>query len=156
MEHTRRKSAEEIQKLIVQSTGDIFADRELREDLNVTIRIACDFYDFLSKAGDLPDVAEADYIVGTIRSGIDHFFSLAHLSNTVDSLDLQKGFELDAPRQFSEMKSSYSSVFHELVRDDLSAPRRLGFLLALVRLMMLFMAIQFPEGARNGPSTARR
>ncbi|MGA2851804.1 MAG: hypothetical protein ABSE46_22605, partial [Terracidiphilus sp.] len=49
-----------------------------REDLHLTIRIAKDFYDFLVKYGESPDVDQIDYMAGTIRSGVDEFYSLAY------------------------------------------------------------------------------
>ena len=56
-----------------------------QEDLRVTVRIAADFYDFLAKSGDEPPAKEVGYMMDTIRSGMDGFFSLAYICRVINT-----------------------------------------------------------------------
>ncbi len=52
------------------------------------IRIAGDFYDFLAKSHGEPRAREVAYVLDTIRSGMDEFFSLAYICRNGTSQSL--------------------------------------------------------------------
>ena len=67
----------QIEAVILRQSEDFFADPKDLAVLRVTIRIACEFFDFLERTDDPPEESEAEYMAGTIRSGMDFFFTLA-------------------------------------------------------------------------------
>jgi hypothetical protein len=60
-------------------------------------------------------VDEAEYMAGTIRSGLNWFFSMAQTGGSLIGLKLQSGFGAKLPGTFLELKSSYDSVFHKVL-----------------------------------------
>jgi hypothetical protein len=87
---------------------------------------------------------EAEYMAGTIRSGLDWFFSMARTGRILTGLELQRGFGPKLPGTFSEMKYYYNSVFHEVL-ESIHSAKAVGLLLSLVQMMLLFTAIYFPS-----------
>ena len=81
-----------------------------REAIQITVRIACEFYLFLQQSNDGAEAREAEYIAGTIRSGLDWFFSMAQTGRMLTGLELKTGFGPKLPSTFSELKESYESV----------------------------------------------
>jgi hypothetical protein len=130
--------------IIVRDSEGYFDDPKEREDLQITVRIACEFFVFLQQSNDVPEFGEADYMAGTIRSGLDWFFSMAQTGGGLTGLKLQSGFGPRLPSTFSELKASYDSVFHEILESTHSA-KAIGLLLSLVQMMFLFMTIYFPS-----------
>lgn len=60
--------------VILRDSEGYFDDPKENEDLQITVRIACEFVVFLKQSSDIPDLSEAEYMAGTIRSGLDWFF----------------------------------------------------------------------------------
>jgi hypothetical protein len=129
--------------VIVRDADGFFDDPKESEDLQTTIRIACEFYLFLQQSKDLPDPHEADYMAGTIRSGMDWFFSMAQTGRILTGLNLRAGFDSTLPRTFSELKASYHTIFQQVMEATPSI-KATGLLLSLVRMMFLFMTVYFP------------
>jgi hypothetical protein len=74
-----------IEDRIVAGSEGFFDEPDIRKDLHVTIRIAGDFYGFLSKSHDEPSAREIAYMLDTIRSGMDEFFSLAYICRVIQT-----------------------------------------------------------------------
>lgn len=130
--------------IILRDSEGFFDDAKEREDLQITVRIACEFFEFLQQSNDVPDLDEAEYMAGTIRSGLDWFFSMAQTGVILKGLRLQSGFDAKLPSTFSELKASYDFVFHQVLESTHSV-KAIGLLLSLVRMMFLFMTGYFPS-----------
>ena len=83
-------------------------------------------------------------MAGTIRSGLDWFFSMAQTGRILTGLELQSGFGPKLPSTFSELKASYDSVLRQVLESPHSA-KAIGLLLSLVQMMFLFMTVYFPS-----------
>jgi len=130
--------------IIVRDSEGFFDDPKESEDLQITVRIACEFFVFLQQSNDVPELDDAEYMAGTIRSGMDWFFSMAQTGRILTGLKLQRGFGRKLPSTFSELKASYDSVFHQVLESTHSI-KALGLLLSLVQMMFLFMTVYFPS-----------
>jgi hypothetical protein len=134
---------EQMTAIIVRDSEGFFDDPNPREDLQITVRIACEFFVFLQQSNDVPELEEAKYIAGTIRSGMDWFFSMAQTGRILTGLKLQYGFGPKLPSTFSDLKASYDSTFQQVL-DSTHSIKAIG-LLSLVQMMFLFMAVYFPS-----------
>jgi hypothetical protein len=130
--------------IIVRDYEGYFDDPSEREALQITARIACEFFMFLQQSNDMPELREAEYMAGTIRSGLDWFFAMERTGGSLTGLELQRGFGPKLPDTFSELKASYDSVFHQVFESTHSA-KAIGMLLSLVQMMFLFMTAYFPS-----------
>ena len=130
--------------IIVRDSEGFFDDPKESEDLQITVRIVCEFLVFLRQSDDAPEFGEAEYMTGTIRAGMDWFFSMAQAGSVLTGLELQHGFGPNLPRSFSELKASYESVFHQVLESTHSI-KALGLLLSLIQMMFLFMTVYFPS-----------
>jgi hypothetical protein len=63
--------------IIVWDSEGVFDDPKESEYLQITVRIACEFFVFSQQSNGVPEFGEADYMAGTIRSGLDWFLSMA-------------------------------------------------------------------------------
>jgi hypothetical protein len=134
----------QITAIILRDSEGFFDDPKESEDLQITVRIACEFFVFLQRSTDVPESGEAEYMAGTIRSGLDWFFSMAQTGNVLAGLKLQHGFGPNLPRTFAELKVSYEGVFHQVLESTHSI-KALGLLLSLIQMMFLFMTVYFPS-----------
>jgi hypothetical protein len=130
--------------IILRDSEGFFDDPKESEDLQITVRIACEFFVFLQQSNDVPELGEAEYMGGTIRSGLDWFFFMAQTGGSLAGLKLQTGFGPKLPSTFSELKASYESVFHQVLESTHSI-KAIGLLLSLVQMMFLFMTVYFPS-----------
>ena len=156
LQNTHMNSVQVIEQLIASSSEGFFDEPSIREDLHVSLRITSEFHDFLMKHVTDPGAEEIGYMMGTIRSGIDHFFSLAYLCNTIQSSNNEWNIEEPAPFSFAEIRSrslqSYDSLVSPQARDTIE---RLAQLLALIHLELLFVARYFPNALlRDVPSVS--
>jgi hypothetical protein len=133
-----------VTAIILRDSEGLFDDAKESESLQVTARIACEFFLFLQQSNDVPQWSDADYMAGTIRSGMDWFFSVAQTGRILTGLELQTGFGPKLPATFPQLKASYDSVFHQLLESTHSI-KAIGLLLSLVQLMLLFLAVYFPS-----------
>ena len=133
-----------IKAIILRGSEGFFDDPKENTDLEVTIRIVCEFHIFLQQSNDPPELQEADYMAGTIRSGLDWFFSMAQTGGILTGLKLQRGFGSELPSSFPELKASYDAVFQQVLECTHSA-KAIGLLLSLVQKMFLFMTAYFPS-----------
>ena len=129
---------------IVRDSEGFFDDPKEREDLQITVRIACEFFMFLQQSNDPPELGEAEYMAGTIRSGLDWFFSMAQTGRSLIGLKLQQGFGPKLPSTFPELKASYESVFQRVLESTHSI-KAIGLFLSLVQMMFLFMTVYYPS-----------
>jgi len=130
--------------VIVRDSESSFDDPKESEDLQITVRIACEFFMFLQQSNDVPELRKADYMAGTIRSRLDWFFSMAQTGRILTGLELRGGFGPILPSTFSELKDSYESVSHQVLESTHGA-KAVGLLLSLVQMMFLFMTVYFPS-----------
>jgi hypothetical protein len=98
----------------------------------------------LQQSTDVPELGEAEYMAGTIRSGMDWFFSTAQTGRILTGLKLQYGFGPKLPSTFSELKASYEPVFDQVLESTHSI-KTLGLLLSLIQMMFLFMTAYCPS-----------
>src|SRR5579863_7560455 len=109
-------------KIIIQREAEgLFDDPEEMEDLQVTVRIVCEFFVFLRESAEVPDYDQADYMLGTIRSGMRFFVSMHGLGRVLSGLKLNYGFNSATPKTFSELKASYNASFQQLLECTRSA-----------------------------------
>jgi hypothetical protein len=141
--------------VIGRDSEGFFDDPKEREGLQITVRIACEFFAFLQQSNEVPELREAEYMAGTIRSGLDWFFSMAQTGGVLTGLELKSGFGPKLPSTFSELKASYEAVFHQVLESTHSI-KALGLLLSLVQMMFLFMSAYFPSflsfSSESGPA----
>lgn len=128
--------------IIVRDAEGYFDDPTEREAMQITVRIACEFFVFLRQSNDVPELRKAEYMAETIRSGLDWFFSMAQTGRILTGLKLNTGFGPKLPSTYSELKESYESVFHQLLQASHSV-KAAGLLLSLVQMMLLFMTVYF-------------
>lgn len=128
--------------IIVRDAEGYFDDPREREDLHITVKIACEFFAFLQQSNDVPELSKAEYMAETIRSGLDWFFSIAQTGRILTGLKLKTGFGPKLPSTYPELKDSYESVFHQVLKSSHSV-EALGLLLSLVQMMFLFMTVYF-------------
>ena len=133
-----------MKAIILRDSEGFFDDPKENESLENTLRIACEFFLFLKQSNDVPELGEADYVAGTIRAGLDSFFSMAQTGAILTGLKLQRGFGPRLPSTFLELKASYDAVFQQVLESTHSI-KALGLLLSLVQMMFLFMTIYFPS-----------
>jgi hypothetical protein len=142
--------------VILRDSEGFFDDLKESENLQITVRIACEFFVFLQQQSNhVPELGEAEYMAGTIRSGLDWFFSIAQTGGMLTGLKLQTGFGPKLPSTFSELKTSYESVFQQVLESTHSI-KAIGLLLSLVQMMFLFMTVYFPSflsfSSESGPN----
>ena len=130
--------------ILLRDSEGFFDDPKESEDLQITVRIACEFFVFLQQSKDVPELGEAEYMAGTIRSGLDWFFSMAQTGGILTGLKLQSGFGSRLPSTFSELRASYDFVFHQVLESTHSI-KAIGLLLSLVQMMFLYMTVYFPS-----------
>src|SRR5258708_22566215 len=133
-----------MKAIILRDSEGFFDDPKESEDLQITVRIACEFFVFLEQSNDIPELGDAEYMAGTIRSGLDWFFSMAQTGGSLTGLKLQTGFGPKLPSTFSELKASYDSVFHQLLESTHSI-KAIGVLLSLVQMMFFLITDYFPS-----------
>ena len=133
---------EEIEAIILREADDFFDAPEDRSALEVTVRICCEFYDFLMGADDPPDSSDANYMASQIRSGMEEYFTLEQYGRVLRGLELRQGFGGRLPQTFTELKTEYEAIFQQVLGCDVSA-KAFGLLLSLTKLMLLFLTVYF-------------
>ncbi len=133
---------DEIETIILRDSGDFFEDAEPRDALEVTVRICCEFYNFLETEGAPPDTSEARYVAQTVRSGMDQFYAMEQYGRILSGLQLQEGFSQKLPQTFAELKVGYETIFQQVL-DCKSGAKAVGLLLSLTKLMLLFLTVYF-------------
>ncbi|HEY2821188.1 MAG TPA: hypothetical protein VGJ06_09130 [Candidatus Acidoferrum sp.] len=134
---------EEIEAIILRGSEGFFDDAEDRSALEVTVRVCCEFYDFLMRTmTDAPDSSDANYMASTIRSGIDEYFTMEQYGRILSGLKLQEGFSGKLPQSFAELKKEYVAIFQQVLDCDVSG-KAFGLLLSLTKLMLLFLTVYF-------------
>jgi hypothetical protein len=133
---------DQIEGIILRGARDFFDAAEDRSALEVTVRICCEFYEFLTNAGDEPDSSDANYMASTIRSGIEEYFTLEQYGRVLSGLKLQQGFAGKLPQTLDELKTEYEAIFQQVLDCEVSA-QAFGLLLSLTKLMLLFLTVYF-------------
>lgn len=134
----------EIEDRILTESGSLFESPKQKEELHVTIRIACEFHKFLLDFGDVPPRDEAEYVANTIRSGIDWFMSLASTCYYLDDELAAWSFDRQAVSNLHDLRSACMKHFEELGLPSASLGTMLACLLALTHLELVFMAQTYP------------
>jgi hypothetical protein len=136
---------ESIEEAIIASSKGLFDSAGIREELHVTIRIARDFYDFLVKFGDSPGVYEIDYMMGTVRSGMDSFYQLAYICRGISGSTWTKSVNPQVHSDFPVLREMFMRGFEHLDDPDASLLDKLDSLFALTHLELEFLAHHFPR-----------
>lgn len=134
----------QIRDIILRGSEGFFDGSTQNENLQITVRIACEFYLFLRRSGGNPELSEADYMAGMIASGVDWFFSMAQTGGILTGLKLRRGFGQELPLSLPELKLSYDATFQQLLECTHGA-KAVGLLLSLAQMMCLFMTAYFPS-----------
>jgi hypothetical protein len=135
----------QIEQRIVAESDDFFDTTREKEDLHITIRVACDFHKFLMDYAETPPQTEAEFVADTIRSGIDWAFLLAHSCRLFPDELAKWSFDRQDLSTFAKLRTVWLKRFEELCRPSASAGEMLASLLALVHLELVFMAQTFPS-----------
>lgn len=139
-------SVAEIEDQIVRASDGFFEDEDIREHLHVTIAIAVDFYNFLVRRGEHPSAEDIDEIMTDIRSGIDHFFLLAHFCKILNIESGPRSLERCLHWDFSSLRETFLAGFARFAAArDLGAAEALPSLFALAHLELVFLAQHFPS-----------
>jgi hypothetical protein len=134
---------EEIEGIILRGAENFFEDAEERSALELTVRVCCEFFNFLRETkGEVPDPSEANYMVGTIRAHVDEYFSMEQCGRILSGLKLQEGFAGNLPLSFVDFKAQYEAVFQRVL-DSKASAEAFGLLLSLTKLMLLFLTVYF-------------
>jgi hypothetical protein len=133
---------DQIEAIILRGAEDFFDAPEDRSALEVTVRICCEFYDFLMRSTDEPDSSDANYVASTIRSGIEEYFTLEQYGRVLSGLKLQEGFSGKLPQTFAELKTEYEAILLRVLDCEVSV-EAFGLLLSLTKLMLLFLTVYF-------------
>jgi hypothetical protein len=145
---------EEIEAIILRGSAGFFDEAEDRSALEVTVRVCCEFFDFLMRCGDAADSSDANYMASTIRSGMDEYFTMEQYGRTWNGLKLQEGFAGKLPQTFAELKKEYVAIFQQVLDCEVSG-KAFGLLLSLTRLMLLFLTVYFQSfGSYSSPDGA--
>ena len=133
-----------IEGVILREAEEFFDAAEDRSALEVTVRICCEFYEFLMNARGEPDSSDANYMASTIRSGMEEYFTLEQYGRVLSGLKLQQGFlnSSKLPQTFGELKTEYEAIFQQVLDCEVSA-KAFGLLLSLTKLMLLFLTVYF-------------
>lgn len=132
----------QITKCILRESEDFFGDPDDLAVLNNTVRIACEFFDFLRRTDGVPGLEDAEYMADTIRFGIDDFYTMGQWGRILTALELRRGFSESLPTTLPGMKKLYDTIFEQLIQCTSSA-KGVGLLLSLVQMMLLFMTAYF-------------
>lgn len=136
--------AKSIVETFLRDDEGLFKDEPKDLDaLRATIRIAGDFHDFLNTWGNAPPKEEVEYMVGTIRSGIDFFFAMMFLYRILDTSRARRTFSWKVTAEFAMMRQSFLSMFDTLASEDMEFTERLACLLILTKIQLVFLASNF-------------
>jgi len=137
---------ERIEESIVAGSEGFFDDEPTRDNLHITLRTAKDFHEFLVKSGDNPPAAEIQYVMGTIRSGMDWFFGLAHNCAIINTPRNSWNFIPQERWDFCAFRRKFLSNFERLTAaTDTGVVDRLALLLELTHMELVFLARHFPS-----------
>ena len=136
----------QIEEAIVTGSEDFFDSPRDREALRVTVRIAQDFYNFLVDHGENPSASEVTYVMDTITSGMDWFFSLTRACIVINTPWATWDFDAHRNWDFLSLRQEFLRRFETLANaSDASAPEKLAQLLALTHLQLVFVSRHFPS-----------
>ena len=81
-------------------------------------------------------------MAGTIRSGMDDFYTMEQWGRVLTGLELRRGFSRSLSTTLREMKKLYDSIFEQLIHCT-SRAKGVGLLLSLTQMMLLLMTAYF-------------
>ena len=129
--------------VILRDSEGNFDDPKEREDLQITVRVACEFFVFLKQSNDPLELGEAEYMAETIRSDWIVFSGWLR-PGLPDWIKIAKWLRRELAKHFVRTESLYNSVFHEVLECTYSV-KAIGLLLSLVQMMFLFRTVYFPS-----------
>jgi len=118
-------------------------DAAATSDIRVAIRISGEFCDFVAKFGGTAPQPEVEYMMNTIRSGIDEFYSIAVLHRVLEHSGTSSKFEWIEERDWGVLGSIYQTRFRALQDPSINFAERLENLLSLCQSQLLFLARSF-------------
>ena len=129
---------------IVASVEGLFEDAEQRRHLNVALYTASKFYEFLVEFEE-PPMRKVDYIMGTIRAGIEEYFLLAYTCKVIDVSPETWRFRPHVFSGFDSFRERCVGEFRRLINPDTAGIDRLASLLELTHLELVFLARYYPS-----------
>jgi hypothetical protein len=68
---------EQMTAIIVRDSEGFFDDPKWSEDLQITVRVACEFFMFLQQPNDVHELGEAEYMAGTIEQSVQEWIGFS-------------------------------------------------------------------------------
>jgi hypothetical protein len=127
---------------LFEDSGAGGVDAEAMKDIRVSVRTSRDLYDFLTKWPSNAPQAETEYLVNTVRSGIDSFFAIALLFRILDTTDITI-HSWKTAAGFMRLRHEYLKEFENLSKSGLTFARRLAGLVMLCQAQLIFLADNF-------------
>ena len=139
-----------ILELFTRDGAHNFSRDELGNDLSVAIRVSMDFHDSLTKWGEsLPEEHEVDYVVQTIRSGMEWFLNVRNLYRGLDTSGANRSFAWAVATEYPAIREAYLRIFPELTKADLKVAERLDCLLTQCQIQLVFLATNFRQRIKS-------
>jgi len=130
-----------ILELFLRDCGEEL-DAAAIDDLRVAVRISTEFHDYLAKQDKDAAQTELEYVMNTIRSGIDSFFAVAFLARILEKRAFpDAGWGKDS--DLDGLRTDYLARFKALPDVALGFEERLKALLGLCQSQLLFLAKNF-------------
>jgi hypothetical protein len=134
---------DQIEKLFLGDPGDCFSRDDDKKNFHVMLRVAVDFHEYLVAADvQKSDADEIDYMVDTIRSGMDFFFAFKNYYYVwADQISDENRWRFYA--DFALLKSEYIQLFQRIKNDEVSFDERMRCLFLLVGMELQFVAAKW-------------
>lgn len=139
----KKALVDQIENLFLSGSEDCLSRGTDKKNFHVTLRIAVDFHEFLVAAdAQKPEPDETEYIIDTIRSGIDFFFDLKnHYRVWSDQISDKNQWIFYA--DFALLKSEYIQLFQRIKNEEVSFDERMRCLFLLVGMELQFVAAKW-------------
>jgi hypothetical protein len=127
---------------LVNDTEQNFFDKEEPRLLRVSIRIANEFYQFLltQQGGNFPSFIQAEYEIGTIRSGMDSFLDMRYAAQLVQMDPIREPIKAQL-QSFPEFKIVYNSHIQRMTDPEISFYDFYCSLIILWKLQIVFVGL---------------
>jgi hypothetical protein len=93
-----------------------------------------------------PGADHVSYILGTLQSGIDSFFVVAHSCRCSSGLEESWKPEDWLPLGFEQAKTDFVKTFDEMIDVNTTPVQKVADLLRAIRIQLAFLAWYFPLG----------
>lgn len=136
------EDVEAILKLFHEDSGGAL-DEESADEIRAAVRISADFCEFVSKWPESTPLGELEYVMNTIRSGIDSFFAVAMLSRILGEGSSVVAYRWQRPEDSTELRRRYCRGFERLKDPTIGCAQRIAVLLSLCQAQLVFLGENF-------------